>query len=49
MMGIITNSNNENLIMNSNRSWITLTKGINQISVDGDCDITFKSYYPIMV
>ena len=49
MMGIISNSNNENLIMNSNRSWITLTKGINQISVDGDCDITFKSYYPIMV
>ena len=48
-MGTITDSEGNNLILNSNRKWIELEKGSNLIAVDGDCDITFKSYFPVMV
>ena len=47
--GVITNDNNENLIMSSNRKWIELIKGDNTMLVEGDCDITFKVHCPIMV
>lgn len=47
--GVITNENNENLIMNSNRKWIELTKGDNSIMIEGNCDVLFKFYYPVMV
>ena len=49
MIGTIVDVDGENLIMNSNRKWIELKKGDNYITVEGDCDITIKSYYPIMV
>lgn len=47
--GIILGDNNKNLIMNSNRKWIELAKGSNSMLVEGDCDITFKIYCPVMV
>lgn len=49
MMGTVTDSDGKNLIMNTNRSWIELEKGKNIINVEGDCTITFISYYPSMV
>lgn len=47
--GVITNDNNENLILNSNRKWIELVKGDNSILVEGNCDIVFKVHCPVMV
>lgn len=49
MIGTITDEGGKNLIMNSNRKWVELQKGDNHISVEGDCQVTFKSYYPVMV
>lgn len=49
MIGTITDEDGKNLIMNSNRKWVELQKGDNQILVEGDCQVTFKSYYPVMV
>ena len=49
LMGTITDDNSNNKLMDSNRSWIELSKGTNIISVDGICDITVRAYYPIMV
>ena len=48
-IGTIFDSDGNNLIMNSNRKWIELVKGENLIQVEGNCDITFKAYYPVMV
>lgn len=48
-IGTIVDSEGNNLIMNSNRKWIELVKGENSISVEGDCDVVFKAYYPVMV
>jgi len=47
--GIILGDDNKNLIMNSNRKWIELIKGDNSILVEGNCDVTFKIYCPVMV
>ena len=44
-----TDIDGNNLIMSSNRKWIELVKGYNSILVEGNCDIIFKAYYPIMV
>ena len=49
LIGTIVDADGKNLIMDSNRKWIELKKGDNYISVEGDCDVTIKSYYPIMV
>ena len=49
LMGTITDENSNNKLMDSNRSWIELSKGLNVISVDGICDINIKAYYPVMV
>ena len=49
MIGTIFDSQGNNLIMNSNRKWIELVKGENLIQVDGECNIVFKAYYPVMV
>ena len=48
-IGTITDIDGNNLIMNSNRKWIELVKGYNSILVEGNCDIIFKAYYPVMV
>ena len=48
-IGTITDVDGNNLIMSSNRKWIELVKGYNSILVEGNCDIIFKAYYPIMV
>ena len=48
-IGTIVDIDGNNLIMNSNRKWIELVKGYNSILVEGDCDIVFKAYYPVMV
>ena len=48
-IGTITDVDGNNLIMNSNRKWIELVKGYNSILVEGNCDIIFKAYYPVMV
>lgn len=48
-MGTILDSKKNNLITNSNRSWIELSKGTNDFSVEGSCSLIIESYYPIMV
>ena len=48
-IGTIFDSDGNKLIMNSNRKWIELVKGKNLIQVEGNCDIAFKAYYPVMV
>lgn len=48
-IGTIRDIDGNNLIMNSNRKWIELVKGNNFILVEGNCDIIFKAYYPVMV
>ena len=48
-MGTILDSKKNNLITNSNRSWIELSKGMNDFSVEGSCSLIIESYYPIMV
>lgn len=49
MLGTIVDEDGKNLIMDSNRKWIELKKGDNYITVEGDSEVTFKSYYPVMV
>lgn len=49
MFGTITDHNGNNKLMNSNRSWIELSKGLNSFSVEGSCNIRIEAYYPIMV
>lgn len=49
MIGTIVDLDGNNLIMDSNRKWVELKKGDNNIAIEGDCNVTFKSYYPIMV
>ena len=49
MIGTIVDVDGQNLIMNSNRKWIELKRGDNYIVVEGNCNITIKSYYPVMV
>lgn len=47
-MGVIVDSDENNLIKYSNRDWITLKKGSNNIVITGSCDyIKIKSMYPI--
>ncbi|MGL5767222.1 MAG: hypothetical protein ACRCX8_16440 [Sarcina sp.] len=48
-MGSIVDSEGNILIMNSNRKWIELKKGANKFEVNGDCELIFKAYYPVMV
>ena len=48
-MGTIQDSENNNLINESNRKWIELCKGVNEISVEGICTLTIEAYYPMMV
>ena len=48
-MGTIQDSENNNLINNSNRKWIELCKGVNEISIEGICTLIIESYYPMMV
>lgn len=48
-MGTITGFNGNNLINNSNRSWIELAKGENYLSIEGSCTMLVEAYYPIMV
>lgn len=47
-IGTITDSNGNNLIMNSNRKWIGLKRGRNRLQITGDCSAKVKSLYPIM-
>ena len=49
MMGTITDSNNNNRLVDSNRSWVELCRGTNNFSVNGVCSINIEAYYPIMV
>ena len=49
MFGTITDRNGNNKLMNSNRSWIELSKGLNSFSVEGSCNIRIEAYYPMMV
>ena len=49
MIGTVVDSDGNNLILNTNRKWIELEKGNNLIKIVGDCEITFKSLFPIMV
>lgn len=48
-MGTITNDKGINMLMNSNRRWISLCKLDNVFKVDGICTIEFETYYPQMV
>ena len=47
--GVVINDKGENLIMDCNRKWVEISKGDNIMFIEGDCDITFKVYYPVMV
>lgn len=47
-IGTIFNSKNKNLITNSNRGWLVLEKGFNNIKITGDCSIKFMAMYPFM-
>lgn len=47
--GIVRNEEGKNFITDCNRKWIEIIRGKNIIFVEGDCDITFKIYYPVMV
>ncbi len=49
MMGIITDSNGNSRLTDSNRSWIEVCKGSNIFSINGSCDIKIEAYYPMMV
>lgn len=49
MIGTVVDSEGNNLILNTNRKWIELEKGNNLIAVDGNCEVIFKSYFPVMV
>lgn len=48
-MGVIIDTDGNNLIMKSNRKWIELKKGVNKFRVDGECTLIFKAYYPVIV
>lgn len=49
MLGTILDGSGENMLLNSNRKWIKLKKGNNTFSVIGECVVTFRAYYPVMV
>ena len=49
LMGTITDANGNNKIMDSNRSWIELCKGVNNIVITGECSVKVESYFPMMV
>ena len=49
LMGTITDAKGNNKLTNSNRSWIELRKGSNNITVSGTCNIKVEAYYPVMV
>lgn len=49
MMGIITDSNGNSRLTDSNRNWIEVCKGSNIFSINGSCDIKIEAYYPMMV
>lgn len=46
----VFDDNGSNLIMNSNRKWLSLNKGVNQIQVIGNCEsISFISQYEVSI
>ena len=48
-MNTITNSNEKSMISNSNRKWVRLTRGNNQLVMKGNFDIEIDCLFPIMV
>lgn len=47
LMGTVYNEFNQSRLMNCNRKWVKLNKGINRLKITGSVEITFKCLFPV--